>query len=168
MTAQIPPYAFLRQRFAEVQFGDDERGRRMVRSLLAIHAVKFDVCGTRKRPMGPLMRQNLFRRFSNAVVVCLLVVSSGCGSEDTRPTEPPEMATIEFLTREGCANTATMIESFRSALRSENAGLSFALIDIGTLPVTDPRTGYSTPTVLVDGRDLLGLPAPQPPYDRPS
>lgn len=111
---------------------------------------------------------NLRYEFCRVALVCVLLVSGGCSSEGTRPTEPSEMAVIEFLTRDGCANTPIMIESFRSALRSENADLSFALVDIGKLPDTDPRTGYATPTVLVDGRDLLGLSAPQPPYDNPS
>jgi hypothetical protein len=81
------------------------------------------------------------------------------------------MATIEFLTRDGCANTDAMLANFQVALGRDNgepsAARPFTVVDIGALPDNDPRTGYATPTVLVDGRDLLGLPAPKPPYANP-
>ena len=34
--------------------------------------------------------------------------------------------------------------------------------------LTDARGGYGTPTVLVDGRDLFGMPEPVVPHDPPT
>jgi len=44
----------------------------------------------------------------------------------------------------------------------------YQFINIGTLPSTDVRTGYPTPTLLWKGKDLFGMPVPKPPYDVPS
>ena len=70
----VPPFAWLWQELEKVRYSDggfvaaDERSRRMLLSLLKLHEVKYDVCGTRKTTMGPIMRRNLFRRFSDSVL----------------------------------------------------------------------------------------------------
>ncbi len=74
---------------------------------------------------------------------------------------------IELLTRDGCRNTPAMRDHLREALRRLGADAPFATLDIGRLPGSDPRRGYSTPTVLVESRDLFGLPTPTRPYDAP-
>jgi hypothetical protein len=35
-----------------------------------------------------------------------------------------------------------------------------SVIDVSALPPNDIRTGYGTPTILIDGRDLFGHPEP--------
>ena len=44
----------------------------------------------------------------------------------------------------------------------------YQFITIGTLPGTDVRKGYPTPTLLWKAKDLFGMPRPKPPYDAPS
>lgn len=45
---------------------------------------------------------------------------------------------------------------------------NYQVIDVATLHPTDPRSGYPTPTLLYEGRDLFGLPEPQPPFPEPA
>lgn len=54
------------------------------------------------------------------------------------------------------------------ALRAVKWPLDYEVIDIGTPPKTDARTGYPTPTVLRRGVDLFGMPEPTPPFPQPS
>lgn len=70
---------------------------------------------------------------------------------------------IELLGFPGCPNTPTMRDNLRAALASIGAGWSFVDTDQEQLPVGDMRRGYPTPTVLVNGRDLFGLPVPTAP-----
>jgi hypothetical protein len=72
--------------------------------------------------------------------------------------KPKPKPTIEFLTRDGCVNTPKM----RVALEKVMQGAEFVVVDIGALPRSDYRRGYGTPTVLVEGRDLFGMPKPNP------
>ena len=44
----------------------------------------------------------------------------------------------------------------------------FEIIDQETLPADDVRRGYPTPTILVRGADLFGLPEPEPPFPAPT
>lgn len=78
------------------------------------------------------------------------------------------MTTLAFLTRSGCANTAVLRANLDEALRTLGPDARYDVIDLDTLPETDPRRGYPTPTVLRDGRDLFGLPEPRPPFPDPS
>jgi len=67
--------------------------------------------------------------------------------------------TLEMLTRHGCATTPLMLERVDAA-RGRIAGAPrCTVVDVGTLPTDDVRRRYPTPTVLVGGRDLFGLPA---------
>jgi hypothetical protein len=74
---------------------------------------------------------------------------------------------LSFLTREGCVNTAVMRARLDEALAGLGFPSAYRLVNLGTLPATDGRTGYPTPTVLYDGRDLFGFPEPTPPYAQP-
>ena len=51
-------------------------------------------------------------------------------------------------------------------MRSTSMGATptYQVVDLVSLPETDARRGYGTPTVLYRGRDIFGLPKPQPPY----
>jgi hypothetical protein len=54
------------------------------------------------------------------------------------------------------------------ALRAIGHPITYAVIDADTLPESDPRGGYGTPTVLVAGVDLFGMPAPPFPHSPPT
>lgn len=70
---------------------------------------------------------------------------------------------IELLGFPGCPNTPELRDSLRSALASIGQGWTFKDTDQERLPEDDLRRGYPTPTILVNGRDLFGLPVPTAP-----
>jgi hypothetical protein len=70
------------------------------------------------------------------------------------------MPAIELLTRPGCVQTRIVGERLGDALARLHGSLTHAVVDLSRLPETDRRRRYPTPTVLVDGRDLFGLPEP--------
>ena len=92
----------------------------------------------------------------------LLVVALGIASNPTTHKD------LTFLTRDGCVNTPEMRNSLDDALKALGWPTDYQYINIGKLPKTDPRTGYSTPTILWKGRDIFGLPVPTPPFPEPS
>ena len=71
--------------------------------------------------------------------------------------------TIELLGFPGCPNTPAMRDNLQAALASIGKGWTFADTNQEKLPASDLRRGWPTPTVLVDGRDLFGMPAPAAP-----
>ncbi len=76
------------------------------------------------------------------------------------------MNNLVFLTREGCVNTVTMRANLDEALKRLNVSNDYQFIDVDTLPASDPRGGYGTPTVLHEDQDLFGIaepPIPHPP-----
>lgn len=98
-----------------------------------------------------------------ATVCCVAIVAS-CRGEERANSTTNTTAKMAFLTREGCANTAIMREHLDAALRSLNLPVSYAVINLDTLPDTDARSGYPTPTVLLGNRDLFGMPEPPVPH----
>lgn len=80
--------------------------------------------------------------------------SSG-GGDDLRRKEPT--LKIEFIGMKGCPNTPPMYRSLRSAMRK--LGLQDEIIVLDALDLSgknDPRAGFGTPTILVNGKDLFG------------
>jgi hypothetical protein len=75
---------------------------------------------------------------------------------------------LTFLTRDGCAQTPVMHANLDRALKALKWATDYRVVDIGALPATDARAGYSTPTLLYKDRDVFGLPAPKPPYHEPT
>lgn len=73
------------------------------------------------------------------------------------------MRTIEVLGFESCPNTPAILASTRAAVERLGLAASIAYIDQENLPEGDVRRGWPTPTVLVDGRDLFGMPEPTTP-----
>ncbi len=73
-----------------------------------------------------------------------------------------------FLTRDGCVNTPDMVNNLDDALTALHWPKDYAYINIDTLPRTDVRTGYPTPTLLWEGKDIFGMPVPRPPFGAPS
>jgi hypothetical protein len=78
------------------------------------------------------------------------------------------MQDIVFLTRGECVNTPIMRGHLDEALRALSLPVDYQVIDLDTLPRSDARGGYPTPTALIRNRDLFGMPEPTPPFPEPS
>lgn len=78
------------------------------------------------------------------------------------------MTPIEFLTREGCVQTKMMRGHLDEAIQGLGKPLTYTVVDLDTIPSTDVRKGYPTPTVLYGGVDLFGMEEPKPPYPEPT
>lgn len=98
-------------------------------------------------------------------VTMVLAAASSMAGERTQSSPPGPLV---FLTRDGCANTATMRTRLDAALARLGARTDYAVIDADTLTESDVRRGYGTPTVLHDNRDLFGMPEPTPPIPSPT
>ncbi len=68
---------------------------------------------------------------------------------------------IELLGFPDCPNTPEMRDQLKAALGTIGGGWTFMDVNQRALPPGDLRRGYPTPTILVDGRDLYGLPVPK-------
>lgn len=66
-----------------------------------------------------------------------------------------------FLTREGCVQTPKMRVNLDGALQLLKLKLRYEAVYISELPAADKRRGYGTPTLLVNERDLFGMPEPK-------
>lgn len=87
---------------------------------------------------------------------CLLSsVMPGCAAQ--RAERPSGAMKIELLGFPGCPNTPVLRAHLRKALADPAA---FEEVNQEDLPWSDPLRGWPTPTILVNGRDLFGLPAP--------
>jgi hypothetical protein len=75
---------------------------------------------------------------------------------------------LVLLTRRECANTDAMRDRLDAALRSLHRPATYRVVDIDLLEPSDPRRGYGTPTILHDGKDLFGMPAPPLPSPCPT
>ena len=102
-------------------------------------------------------------------VICGLLAAMlaiGCAGPAlrTEETEPkPVTIHLTFYTREGCVATPEMRENLQEALKSASYPYEFEEVDMGELEESDVRTAYGTPTLLVDGMDLMGRPEPEEP-----
>jgi hypothetical protein len=65
---------------------------------------------------------------------------------------------VTLLYFDGCPLTPPVRRDVAQAVASLGKQAQFEQVNLSTLPPTDPRRGYGSPTVLVDGRDLFGLP----------
>ena len=120
------------------------------------------------------MNANARAAFSCGVVSTVLL-AGGCGP---RPTTTSQAAStgrpmtmkndLVFVTRDGCVNTPDMLINLDDALRALSLPLDYQVVNLTTLPRTDARTGYPTPTVLYQNRDLFGMPQPVAPFPEPS
>jgi hypothetical protein len=91
------------------------------------------------------------------------VLVVGCAA---RLSSAPQ--SLVFLTRGECVNADRMRANLDAALRSLDQPTDYPLIDANTLPESDPRGGYGTPTVLVKGTDLFGMSEPPTPHPPPT
>ncbi len=112
----------------------------------------------------------------NSVLLLLCVVlAPGCANQAGSPpsqaaprADQSAMKPVTFLTRDGCSNTATMRENLDEALRSLGLPAEYQVINLASLPGTDARGGYPTPTVLHADKDLFGMAEPTLPYPPPT
>ena len=116
------------------------------------------------------MRQMDRRTFGIALASLL---PWGCSPRAPGPsltTTPPTTMKndLVFVTRDGCVNTPDMLINLDDALRALKLPLDYQVVNLRTLPATDVRSGYPTPTVLYRNRDLFGMPEPTPPFPEPS
>ena len=92
-----------------------------------------------------------------------LAVIAACAT-----SRPPASQPLVFLTRGDCVNTATMRANLDEALKGMGRPLDYQFIELESLPTSDARTGYPTPTILIGARDLFGMTEPTPPFPDPT
>ena len=72
-----------------------------------------------------------------------------------------EPVRVEMLYFEGCPTTESMRARLHDAMPDAGGGFVFVEVDLESLSPDDARRGYGSPTVLVDGHDMLGMPSPE-------
>jgi len=55
-----------------------------------------------------------------------------------------------------------MLANLLDAIKELELSIQLDKIDVDGLPVQDYRTGYGTPTILLNSKDLFGMPKPDP------
>ena len=78
------------------------------------------------------------------------------------------MGDLVFLTREDCVQTTVMRARLDAAIEATGKPVRYVVVNLDSLPATDERTAYPTPTILRDGVDLFGMTPPAPPYPEPT
>lgn len=63
---------------------------------------------------------------------------------------------VELLGFGGCPNVAVLQRSTRRAVERLGNSWRLSIVDQAALPPDDPRRGYGSPSVLVDGREVFG------------
>lgn len=79
---------------------------------------------------------------------------------------PTRMLTL--LTCSQCSAGAELRRRLHQALRQLGLKPVFSIVDVASLPRTDPRIGYPAPTVMWRERDLFGIPEVPAPYPPPT
>ena len=115
----------------------------------------------------------IWKRTANLVslaslVVAAIAVTTASRSQTTRLAAPTASVSIEMLTREGCINSPVMLRHLRKAIGMTDARNDLKIVDQSVLLADDPRRGYATPTVLINGVDPFGQPEPVLPFPPPS
>ena len=81
------------------------------------------------------------------------------GGYQARPLRKPDRAMdVELLYFDGCPLSPQMRENLRQAIVLLGVEITVRETDLEDLGQGDPLLRYAAPTVLVDGRDLMGLP----------
>ena len=99
--------------------------------------------------------------------LCILIglaAISACAADAARG----QKSVVVFLTRSGCVQTKLMRVRLDAAIEAIGKPIPYTVVDLDTLPSDDNRRGYPTPTILVGGVDLFGMPAPTPPLPEPT
>ena len=103
-----------------------------------------------------------------SLIVAAIAVTTSSRSHLTPLAARTASVSIEMLTREGCINSPVMLRHLRKAIRVTDARGGLKIVDQGALLADDPRRGYATPTVLINGTDPFGQPEPVAPFPPPS
>lgn len=69
---------------------------------------------------------------------------------------------VEVLGFGDCPNTPEFLNRIEAAA-DRLTGVKVVYVDQESLPADDIRRGYPTPTALVNGQDIFGMPAPTSP-----
>jgi hypothetical protein len=106
-------------------------------------------------------------RWSALGAAVLLGTFAGCAAHHDHALRSAPMTAaqpkIELLGFPDCPNTPELRDNLKSALDSMGNGWTFADTNQEALPEGDLRRGWPTPTILVNERDLFGMPAPTAP-----
>lgn len=100
------------------------------------------------------------------LAVTIAIVSCGKPPDATRAAG--SSTELVLLSREGCANTGIMRARVADALRAMQRPADVQVLDLDTLPSSDVRRGYPTPTLLYADHDVFGLAVPKPPLPEPT
>jgi hypothetical protein len=100
------------------------------------------------------------------VRLALLLVVLSC----TACKAPPQTSIRELtlLTRGDCPYAPDLAARLEAALTALHLPNDYQVVDLDTLPKTDPRIGYPTPTILLRNRDVFGMAEPTPPFPEPT
>lgn len=91
-----------------------------------------------------------------------LITLAGCSTQPSAAEHAGAPMKIEVLGFADCPNTPEFLARVRAAARRVE-GAQVVYVDQEALPASDLRRGYPTPTALVNGDDLFGLPRPTAP-----
>ena len=94
--------------------------------------------------------------------------SAGAIGSAARPPGEPGGKPLVLLTRGECAMASIMRRNLDDALEPLRPPLGYDIVDLDTLPEADVRRGYPTPTLLYNGTDVFGMPAPEAPVRHPT
>jgi hypothetical protein len=70
------------------------------------------------------------------------------------------MHRVELLYFKGCPNTILVRREAERAVAALGASWRLDVIDLESLPESDLRRGYGSPSILLRGREIFGDPAP--------
>jgi len=105
-------------------------------------------------------------KFSYYKLITLLIIISfsiiSCSGNEGGNMGNKSSHGIEFLGRSACSHSPAMEKNLLSALEKSGKGDKYKYIDLASLSVDDYRRGYGSPTVLINGEDLFGMPRPMP------
>jgi hypothetical protein len=80
-----------------------------------------------------------------AFLLLILMATTSCTSKTP----------IEFLAFDGCPNSPVLLERLLAASPKKE----IVEVDLMKVKTGDSRLGWGAPTILVDGKDLFGVPA---------
>ena len=112
-----------------------------------------------------------------AAVIVVFLLSVSCTTKPPMPISETEIeigqidqqpVRLEFLTRDGCKNTPRVSANLEKAVANLDQKINIQIVHQSTLSPDDPRIGYPTPTILLNGEDIFGSSRPIPPFPAPS
>ena len=71
---------------------------------------------------------------------------------------------LAFVARNDCSCVLDVMLNLHDALSVLGLPCDYQFINMDTLPAMDARRGYPSPTLLWNGKDIFGQPAPTPPF----